>query len=118
MTLTEEDPKAQKRMQVILDHLADRLNATEASLELGVSRKTFYEWLDRARMGMFQALRDKPTGRPPDPVDPEKAQLQELLETVEKERTTLASRLRVQEVMQQTMKGTEASGPKKKPAES
>ena len=44
----EQDPKAEERMRVILDHLAGKLTATQAALELGVSRKTFYEWLERA----------------------------------------------------------------------
>ena len=95
----EEDPKAEKRMQVILGHLAGQLNATEASQELEISRKTFYDWLERGRSGMFQALRDKPTGRPPDPVDLEKLQLQEKLKTSEKERDALASRLLFKEAI-------------------
>ena len=110
----EEDPRAHKRMQVILDHLAGRINATQAAQELAISRKTFYEWLDRARQGMFQALRDRPTGRPPEPVDPEKEHLQEELETLEKERAVLAARLRIQEAIRQTLEESGSPPPKKK----
>jgi transposase len=115
--LTEErDPKAGERMRVILDHLAGRLTATQAALELGVSRKTFYEWLERGQEGMLSALMDRPGGRPLHPVDPEKERLQEELETLEKERGVLAGRLRIQEAIRQTFENLQngSAPPKKK----
>lgn len=57
---------------MILEVLGGRLNATQAAQELGVSRKTFYEWQERALEAMRKALRDRPAGRPLQPVDPEK----------------------------------------------
>jgi transposase len=109
--MEEEDPRTQKRMQVILDHLAGRLNATQAAGELGISRKTFYQWLERAQTGMFQALKDRPTGRPVEPVDREKEQLQETVRTLEKEQAVLSARLRVQKAIRQVL---EAKYPDKK----
>lgn len=110
------EQKAEKRMQVVLEHLAGRMNATQAALEFGVSRKTFYEWLERARMGMFQALKDRPTGRPPEPVDPEKESLQEELQRKEREQVVLESRLRIQESIRETLEETAKGSlpPKKK----
>ena len=110
-----EDPKAQERQRVILEHLRGRLSATQAALSLGMSRKTYYEWLERAMGGMRAALRDRPSGRPPQPADPEKAQLLEELETLEKERLVLESRLRIQEAVRQTLNEMQgASSPPKK----
>lgn len=104
--MTEQDDlKAQKRMQVILEHLAGRMNATDAARELNVSRKTFYEWLERAREGMFRALQDRAGGRPPLPVDPQKDALLDELATLEKERTVLAARLRIQEAVRSVLEG-------------
>ena len=110
-----EDSKAQERQRVILEHLRGRLSATDAALSLGMSRKTFYEWLDRALDGMRSALRDRPTGRPPHPADPEKEHLLEELEILEKERVVLESRLRIQEAVRQTLNEMhgEAAAPKK-----
>ena len=101
---------------MILDVLAQRMTVTQAAVELGVSRKTFYEWQERALSAMRSALRDRPGGRPPQPVDPEKTQLQEALATLEKERLVLESRLRIQEAMRQTFDEMRqgASPPKKK----
>ena len=109
-----EDPKAQERQRVILEHLRGRLSATQAAFSLGMSRKTFYEWLERAMDGMFSALRDRPTGRPPHPVDPEKERLLEELETLEKERLVLESRLRIQEAIRQTLNEIQGEVPPKK----
>lgn len=101
--MEQTDPKAEKRLRVILNHLSGRITATQAALELGVSRKTFYEWLERAKGAMFLALQDRPTGRPEKPVDQEKAALQRELEEMEKEREVLESRLRIQEAIRETI---------------
>lgn len=104
--MTEErDPKAEERMRTILEHLAGRLTATQAALDLGVSRKTFYEWLDRAKGAIYVSLKDRPGGRPSNPADPEKERLQAELEALEKERVVLESRLRIQEAVRQTIEG-------------
>ena len=112
----QEDPKTLERQRVILEHLSGRITATQAALELGVSRKTFYEWLERALSAMRAALRDRPGGRPANPQDPEKDRLQEELTILEKERLVLESRLRIQEAMRQTLDAMlpKASPPKKK----
>lgn len=111
----ESDPKADERMRVILEHLAGRASATEAATELGVSRKTYYEWLERARGAMREALTDRPGGRPPNPADPEKEQLQETVKALERDRAMLESRLRIQQVFRETLDSlTREAGSKKK----
>jgi transposase len=113
--MEETDPKTDARVRVMLEHLGGRLTATQAALDLGVSRKTFYEWLDRAREAMRLALTDRPGGRPPKPVDPEKDQLHEQVDTLEKERLVLESRLRIQKAFQETLDALgEETSPKKK----
>lgn len=113
----EEDSKALQRQRVILDVLAGRMTATQAALELGVSRKTYYEWQERALAAMRAALRDRPGGRPPIPVDPQKDQLQATVETLEKERLVLEGRLRIQQAIRETLgELRETPSPKKKRA--
>ena len=107
----EQDPKAEERMRVILDHLAGKVTATQAALDLGVSRKTFYEWLERGKEAMRSALTDRPGGRPPNPVDPEKDRLQAELETLEKDRQVLEGRLRIQEAIRQTFEDLQSESP-------
>lgn len=112
----QEDPKAVARQRVILEVLANRVTVTEAALELGVSRKTYYEWQERGLSAMRQALQDRPGGRPPQPVDPEKQALLEEMGQLRKDRLVLESRLLIQQAVRQTLaaKADEPSPDKKK----
>lgn len=105
-----EDAKALERQRAILSVLAGRLNVTQAAVELHISRKTFYEWQDRALTAMRVALRDRPGGRPLKLVDAEKEQLQEELSVLEKERLVLEGRLRIQEAIRETLGPMQRAG--------
>ena len=54
-----------------------RMTAKEAAKELGVSRKTYYEWEQRGLQGMMEALQDKKSGRPAKERDPETEELRQ-----------------------------------------
>lgn len=82
--MEEEKKLARERAAVILMVRSGRLTATEGAERLGVSRKTYYEWEDRALTGMAQALENQAPGRPPLPVDPEKEELQREVEDLKK----------------------------------
>ena len=106
-----EDPKVLARQRVILDVLAERMTVTQAAVELGVSRKTFYEWQTRALSAMREALRDRPGGRPPLPVDPQKEQLLATVADLEKDRVILEGRLLIQEAIRETFGDLRRKGP-------
>ena len=108
------DQKAKQRAEVILKVQLKEMTATEGAEALGVSRKTFYEWQERGLAALRAALRDRPGGRPPLPVDPEKEQLQATVANLEHERHILEGRLRIQEVIRDVLAETPA--PKKKRA--
>lgn len=105
------------RQRAILEVLAGRLSVTQAASELGISRKTYYEWQERALAAMREALRDRPGGRPPQAVDPEKEHLQATVETLEQERRVLEGRLRIQAAIRETLSELRSEPrPKKKGA--
>ena len=52
------------------------MKATEAAALLGVSRKTYYKWEQRALAAMIEALGNREAGRPSLPIDPDKQALQ------------------------------------------
>ena len=112
--MTEEDTKTLQRQRVILEHLSGRISATQGAQELGVSRKTFYQWQERALAAMRSALRDRPGGRPSKPVDTEKERLQEEVETLERDRVVLEGRLRIQEAIRQTLEAMRPGAPQPK----
>ena len=82
--MEREKKVAQKRAAVILEVRSGKLTATEGARRLQVSRKTYYEWEDRALQAMAQALENHSPGRPPVPVDPEKEELQGKVQELEK----------------------------------
>ena len=79
-----EKKLARERAAVILEVRSGKLTATEGAERLGVSRKTYYEWEDRALKAMALALENQAPGRPPVPVDPEKEELQGKVQELEK----------------------------------
>jgi transposase len=79
-----DDPKsnahqealARQRAQLIMQVRSGVLSAQEAARQLGISRKTYYQWERRALAAMVEALGNRQPGRPPRPPDPEKEALQ------------------------------------------
>lgn len=55
---------AQERARVILQVRSGQITAKEAARQLGVSRKTYYQWEKRALQGMMSQLQEQPPGRP------------------------------------------------------
>jgi transposase len=82
--MEEEKKQARERAAVILEVRRGQLTATEGAERLGVSRKTYYEWEDRALRAMAFALENHSPGRPPIPLDPEKEELQGKVRELEK----------------------------------
>jgi transposase len=89
------DERARQRLQAILEQMAGRITAEQAAGMLGVSRKTFYEWKQKALDGMEEALLDGEPGRPAKPVDPEKEELQKREVNLTREVDLLRCRLQV-----------------------
>src|SRR5512144_1689389 len=80
--MEKERKLARERAAVILQVRSGALTATEGAERLGVSRKTYYEWEDRALKAM--ALENHSPGRPPVPLDTEKEELQRRVRDLEK----------------------------------
>ena len=82
--MKQEKKLARERASIILQVRSGALTATEGAERLGVSRKTYYEWEDRALEAMALALENHPAGRPPVPLDAEKEELQRKVRDLEK----------------------------------
>jgi len=82
--MEEEKKLARERAAVILEVRSGKLTATEGAERFGVSRKTYYEWEDRALKAMALALENHSPGRPPAPLDAEKEELQRRVVDLEK----------------------------------
>jgi transposase-like protein len=82
--MEEEKKLARERAAIILQVRSGQMTATEGAEQLGISRKTYYEWEDRALQAMALALENHSSGRPPVPVDAEKEELQGKVRELEK----------------------------------
>ena len=80
----KEQQRARERALVILQVHEGTITAKQGAHLLGVSRKTYYEWEEKSLKAMALALENRPSGRPPLPVDPEKETLRQRVRELEK----------------------------------
>jgi transposase-like protein len=85
MSETQDQELARLRASVILAVRSGQITAEEGARRLGVSRKTYYEWENRALQALTEALEDREPGRPAAPHDEEKQQLQKKITELENE---------------------------------
>lgn len=81
--MESKEERARKRATVIMKVRSGEMTATAGAALLGVSRKTYYEWENKALAAMAEALEDQPMGRPVEYVDPEKEALQSQVKDLE-----------------------------------
>jgi transposase-like protein len=94
------DELAQKRARIIMQVCGGMLTAEEGANQLGVSRKTFYEWEKKGLSAMMEALVDGNVGRPQtSQEDPEKDALKKRLAEMEKELCVARESMHVRRVL-------------------
>lgn len=97
--MEQERKLARKRASIILQVRSGAISATEGAERLGISRKTYYEWEDRALQAMAQALENHVPGRPPVPLDAEKQALQRKVRDLEKKLDLAEKTIEVKELL-------------------
>ena len=94
-----EQKLARKRALVILQVQGGTLTAKQGAKLLGVSRKTYYEWEEKSLKAMALALENRPPGRPPALMDPEKVALRERIQELEKKLDLAEKTIEVKELL-------------------
>ena len=82
--MEKEKNLARERAAIVLQVRSGALTVAEGVERVGISRKTYYEWEDRALQAMAQALENRAPGRPSVPPDAEKEELQRKVRDLEK----------------------------------
>jgi transposase len=95
----KEQKLARERALVILQVHGGTLTAKQGSQLLGVSRKTYYEWEEKSLKAMALALENRPPGRPPAPMDPEKEALRKRIQELEKKLDLAEKTIEVKELL-------------------
>lgn len=113
MTQEEQAALWQSRARLILQVQAGNLTVKEAARQMGVSRKTYYEWEGRALGAMAKALENGKSGRPERPRDPEKEALQKKVDTLEKDLLVAKQTVEVRDMLR-LLKGSDKTSDGKK----
>ena len=103
---------AQLRASLILQVRSGQITAQEAAQQLGISRQAFYKWEKRGLKALMNALEYQPPGRTRESTDPEKDQLKDRVEELERkvrlyeQRDTLRKLLKEMEESEQSGSST------------
>ena len=107
--MTEQKSQAEK-LEIILKVRGREITAKRAAALLGISRKTYYKWENRALAGMAESLRERPNGRPPGPPeDPEKEALRKEVAALKRENMFLQKHLELKDMVHGMTTGSQSS---------
>jgi transposase len=98
-TRDREQKLAGERALVILRVRSGVLTAKQGAQALGVSRKTYYQWEERALKAMALALENRVAGRPSVSTDEEKERLRQRIRELEKKLDLAEKALEVKELL-------------------
>ncbi len=95
----KEQELARERALVILRVRSGAMTAKQGAQALGVSRKTYYQWEERALKAMALALENRVAGRPCVSTDEEKETLRQRIRELEKKLDLAEKVLEVKELL-------------------
>jgi transposase len=90
---------ARERAELIMKVRCGLMNASQAAEQLGISRKTYYKWEQRALSAMLEGLTDQPPGRPSQPVDTGKQALEKQLAEALRDNELLKHKMALKDVL-------------------
>jgi len=90
---------ARQRAEVIMKVRCGLMSASQAAQQLGISRKSYYKWEQRALSAMLMGLTDQPRGRPPQPVDTKKQALEDQLQQLRRDNELLKHKMALKDVL-------------------
>jgi transposase len=98
-TRDKEQERARERALVMLRLRSGVMTAKQGAQALGVSRKTYYQWEERALKAMALALENRVAGRPCVSTDEEKESLRQRIRELEKKLDLAEKALEVKELL-------------------
>jgi transposase len=94
------DPQiARRRAELIMKVRCNLMTASEAARQLGVSRKTYYQWEQRGLSGFLEGLTNQDAGRPSQPVDPCRQELETQVHHLQQENELLTKKMALKDVL-------------------
>jgi len=112
--MNRKQQQAQERARVILQVRAGQITASEGARQLGISRKTYYQWEKRGLQGMLNQLEEQPPGRPAKADDPQVGTLQARIQELERKLEIAQQTAEVRAILVEMERAKAKSGIKKK----
>ena len=105
---------ARMRAELIMKVRCGVMTAQEAASRLGVSRKTYYKWEQRGLSALLDGVADQPVGRPPNPVDGHRQELERQLAAAQRQCALLEHKMALKDVLMDLKIETGSDRAKKK----
>ena len=102
--MNRKEREAIHRANLIMQVRSGTKTASDAAKELGISRKTYYQWEKRALSGMLHSLEQGKPGRPKKVIDQEKKAQALKIQELEKELALTRMRLEVHKIFNEETK--------------
>jgi transposase-like protein len=112
--MNKKPQQAQERARVILQVRSGQITAKEGARQLGISRKTYYQWEKRALQGMLSQLQEQPPGRPAKRSDPQLAAMQAKIQQLEAKLEIAQQTAEVRGILMQMQRVKDKADNKKK----
>ena len=90
---------ARQRAEVIMKVSCGLMSASQASMLLGISRKTYYKWEQRGLAALLGSLEDQSPGRPAQPADNQLQRLEKQLEQAHRDNALLTHKIAIRDVL-------------------
>jgi transposase len=94
-------PPVRQWAALILQVRAGQLTASDAARQMGISRKTYYQWERRALQGLMQGLQPGQPGRPRARPSSEVQRLRHKVKTLEQQLETTEQVARLRQIVAQ-----------------
>lgn len=105
---------ARMRAELIMKVRCGIMTAQEAASRLGVSRKTYYKWEQRGLSALLDGVADQVAGRPPNPVDGRRQELERQLAAAQRQCALLEHKMALKDVIMDLKIETGSDRAKKK----
>jgi len=99
MSRSQDMERARQRAAVVFAVRSGQITVEEGARRLCVSRKTYYEWENRALQAMTEAMEERTAGRPALPADAEKEELKTRVQALEHQLTMAKKTVEVRDLL-------------------
>jgi transposase len=112
--MSRQQHQARLRAELIMKVRCGLITVRQAADQLNVSRKTYYKWEQRGLSAMLDSVTDQPSGRPAQPADDHRLELEKQLGEAHRQIDLLNHKMALKDVLMDLKLPQTGSGRAKK----